>query len=1644
MINQYPKNPLQSLFVLVFIVLLNIPTYATYKYNNTLSLVNTTNPVDSLQVKATAKHLADLQQNLSLKNEVLGLGNTVKKEYIAKQSRSFASLDAMDSAETFFVPLSQQAPEFSLENAASFMPPKNPKVEKLKKKAAAAFEEIKKLQNFAETITGNKLLKLPVGMVKEDKTSGNKVELAITEVKFLPKYAQFNAWARLTIPAKDANGKQDKTLYFGAEGIKLSNDGAIIGSMKLVLLGDVAIPIKGDNWLLTLQGGVDRTTGDFSGKTYLEMDCEGLKEVSLEGNLRISRNVLIPVNKDGTYTCGDSKENQFQKGSSTINSKCYVGSSFSVKAAGWNDVLLEVSLPHFEVRGLKGYHFNLQNAVLDLSDKRNSSNLFLPKEYQEIYQQTDKNLWQGVFAKNIEITIPKGFIDRKSGDKRVKFGANNLIIDGFGVSGSFYSKAKILDIADGAVNKWAFSIDSLGITLAVNSLRGGAMKGEIKTPIIKQPLKYSGYIASEEYGLAVALTDNLSAPLLSAKLDLESNSSIAIKVKNSNEVYPYANLTGKLTIQGNIGQKSAKNFTNKDTDTEEKGKGFTFKGVTFQELELQTEPGKPSVQAKYFGYEGESNLMNFPVTIKDVTFITPQKNQMGLAFDLGVNLDKSGSFASTKLQVLGKLQKNKEIENWEFHKIKIRGVRIDYDRSGFALKGSLKFMENHPTYGNGFEGKISARFKSINLKASAKAMFGAKKDFRYWFVDVWTDNNRGSGKLLIKSFVGGLSNHMKKVSGNANGFTPSSAVYQPDKKVGLGLRAGVVVQAVNPNAFKGKVYLEMEFNTQKQGGGLRRIGFTGEGAVMGKNANKAISKKELSKVEQKVTDFLRKNEGLAGKLKRAGNFLAMSKKAIPKREIASQGKVGVYVGIERDFENKTFDGEFEVYINAVGIKGAQDDNLAGWAKIHTSPTDWYMYIGSPEKNRRIELTFSVGAIELDIGGYFMTGTKLPTQIPPHPKVLQILGDDIMNNNRKNNQLEAARGFAFGLNFAYRKNFSFLIFYAFLEAGIGFDVMHAYYPNVKCKGRSGPVGNDGWYSMGQVYGYLYGEFGVEVNLLFIKGKYKVAEAGIAALLRGKFPNPTYIDGYVGMYYNILGGLVSGRLRLKIEFGDECEMINTENPAGVPIISDISPSDGSKKVDVFVAPQAAFNYSINKEFTVDLDGKSRIFKIALKNFNVTCQGKKIEGSITWNTSKDAVTFSSKKSLPSKKPIKAFVEVSFEEKINGSFVVVTRNGKQFTEKKEITFTTDKAPNHIKWSNIDFMYPVPDQTNFHPKEYNKGYVCLEKGQDYLFLSRYKVMAEFRGISGKVVRTPASYDIKSSRVFFNIPSGLDLESDYYFDMLVFPAGQDVPTKLVVENVDVDYNDKKEATNWYNPGDSSTTQSNQTAATSIKNKKIGATKLSNFAPKSILKYNFKTSEFATFRQKVKSLKATNYLTNFIYDNVHSMSVEVKDYEYFDTFEIVGNKYTKSKPLVYAQAVLKDKYYRNHIYPLIYQKYPAEGIRVNRNEDVLGVPPVRSFYLGLEYLRDYKKDPNSYWVKNRIPFIYNLPYQYNKDFIYLRDRIVNICYRNDKTDKAIYSKYTNLITKPFPALGFGAYKAELRYRTPGGFYDKGYQIEYKND
>jgi hypothetical protein len=60
-----------------------------------------------------------------------------------------------------------------------------------------------------------------------------------------------------------------------------------------------------------------------------------------------------------------------------VDSTKQVTASFKTVITDWNDILAEVSLPNFAVKGLEKFAFTVDKAVVDLSDTRNSANVSL-------------------------------------------------------------------------------------------------------------------------------------------------------------------------------------------------------------------------------------------------------------------------------------------------------------------------------------------------------------------------------------------------------------------------------------------------------------------------------------------------------------------------------------------------------------------------------------------------------------------------------------------------------------------------------------------------------------------------------------------------------------------------------------------------------------------------------------------------------------------------------------------------------------------------------------------------------------------------------------------------------------------------------------------------------------------------------------------------------------------------------------------------------------------------------------------------------------------------------------------------------------------------------------------------------------------
>lgn len=1460
------------------------------------------------------------------------------------------------------------------------------------KTAMAVFKKIDSTNNNTELLAQKNLSMLPIGIKK----TINKTQymLGISNAKFTPEYTELTAFVRIILPQIDSLGNP-KQLFFGANNIRLSHKGGLVGDTKLVLLGDFPLKICGDKALLILKGGMDMNTGVVANKTYVTIDCNGFKELGITADVEFSRSIIEPV---------DAANN-------VIGTTQRVTGSFKTTVTNWNDILIDISLPKFQLTSFKGTCFELNKAVIDLSDLRNSENVTWPDNYARDYLVAgNEKLWRGLYVSSLKVVLPEQF--KKKGSKdRITFQATDLLIDRMGVSGTF-SADNILNINEGDASKWQFSVNHFEMKFRANALTAAAFNGSIVLPVSKKAttesdnkniaLDYNAIInpIDNEYILKATTKNDIAFSLFKAKAKFTEGSYIELKVKDG-AFLPKAVLNGNLAIKG----------SNNQDETDNK-KTVDFQGIEFQNLQLQTV--SPYITASYFGYKGDVKVANFPVTLSNIN-LKFDNTSAALGFSIAINLQKDSFKGATSLAIIGKFGEDEGIQKWKFDKLKVDRIYLKADIGGAKFEGHIDLRNDDPIYGDGFAGNLSAEFKG-GIKVEANAVFGkvedtiSNKDFRYWYVDAMVDGLTipCGAAFVISGFGGGAYYQMKK-AGFSSSFTASGAVYVPDFESGLGIKAMIhFANAAKPDAFWGGAGFEIAFNKH---GGLNRISIYGEGHVM-QTFGFASGLDKLKSGLKSVVEAEDKIPKEALDKTKESNLTEAAKQVYPDK-VSGQPGLNAYAAIEYDFRSKTLHGSFDLYVNYLDgvIMGRASKNRAGWAVLHFAPNKWYVRMGTPTD--RLGLKMGIGSVVVEAGGYFMMGDDIPASPPPPAIVANILKLDVSSldymRTENASTLGSGKGFAFGSDFSIKTgNMNFLAFYANFEAGLGFDVMVKDYGEAMCKGM-GQIGINGWYANGQSYAYLQGEMGIDVNLFMIHKKVPIIKGGGAVILQAKLPNPAWIRGYLGGYYHLLGGAVKGSFRFKLEFGSQCEFVTSSPLGGLKAIADITPTEGSKDINVFTVPQVGFNMPIEKNFVIDGDTGTKTYRLKLEEYTITKDGVPLVGSLNWNDTKDLVSFNATDILPENTKLTLTVKVSFQENVNNSWVTVYDKGQIATETEVRNFTTGTAPNNIPATNIAYCYPVFDQKYVYQNESKQAYVVLKQGQPNLFILKPgQSQKAFYKTKDNTTTSTISYDNSNKRVNIELPV-LKTAKPYTLSLMTLDPKTDASNNLT-EN----YKKQELATD---------------VNVEIKNNKLNETIIAGEGTE-LLAYNFNTSQYTSFQEKMAAKKPKQTLVEIIYMDVHALQSLNESTEPFDELELIGNSKTLNKPLVSIEAVLDDSYYLNEIYPLIYKGYPLENeIKLDRNTEILGIPPVK----GVEVLAWYQSyiinNPDSFMLKEYLPLRYNLPSYYKSDFKDLRYKISSK-YVNTPNQEMM-KKYDYLINGEFPYIKKGTYNIKLNYILPGG-------------
>lgn len=1471
------------------------------------------------------------------------------------------------------------------------------------KKAQESFSRLDAVNSFKDNLNQVDMNLLPSGI---SKTVGNmNVTIAVHSAELFPEYTALGVFLRLRIPDRE------EPLMFGAEDIKLSHEGDIIGDARLSLLSDIEIPIGNNNVLLRLKGGYNKDTGQASEQTYAAIDCQGLKQLGIAAEIELSDNLCSPVDADGNIIPNRKVTGEFQ-----------------IQAADWSDIVARVSLPSFEIKGLTGFVWNIRDAVFDFSDQRNDATLVFPSEYRQYLIPGNEVLWKGIYVKDLSVTLPPQFAKEKK--ERVSFFAQNMLIDDNGITGIFGAE-NILSFNEGNASGWSFSVDLFSLRLTANRLEEASFKGVLGLPVSDNTkLMYDGQIAAgDKYLMRVSKMDTLAFDIFQARAELDPNSYIEFKVVDK-QFRPEAMLHGRMTI--NVTSSEADTSANASSSSE-KGKSLTaIQGIEFRSLHLKTEA--PFITAQYFGYKGEAKLMNFPISIHEISL-----RSSGYEAALGIDMDVSlGTFkASGKIEIAGEMQEGK-LSRWKYKKTDIGYIQLSATIAELMkLEGGLAIMRDDPVYGDGFSGNLSVNFTKDKgplkgLEVRMRGMFG-KTDYHYWFVDGIASLGVGipvGPGINLTGFGGGVSYRMKPQGidarqGKGNILTATGMTYVPDESYSLGVKASTTFNLGKNEVAQGEACFELAFNNK---GGLNYAGFYGYAQFL-------ASIPGLDKIEEvigdKYKDIIKMEEKMAAKL--PGDVT----KTLEKTKQYNPGEAGklytdedklgkasftAAVGIQFNFAESSFHANFDLYVNAVGgiIRGSGSNNRAGWAVIHIDPKDWYLHMGTPTD--RIGLKFGIGKIlNIETGSYLMVGTQIPAAPGPPEQVARILKEDTSNlDYMKNlNMITGGKGFAFGASMHISTgDLTFLILYANFAAGTGFDIMLKDYGDAQCKGRSGAIGMDGWYANGQAYAYLHGELGVKISLWFLKAKIPIITADFAALMQAKLPNPSSFKAYIAVQANVLG-LVKVNCRFKMLVGEDCELvIPGGSPLDMAMINDLSPTDRSSDVSVFTAPQATFNMAMEKAFRVQDDEGEKTFRIKVRDFTLNDGQKNIQGVIRWNTEKDVASFYSHEILPPYKEVTALVNVVFEEYRNNRWTPVYTAGKEAVESKSIRFNTADAPDDIPFHNVEYAYPVVSQQHYLKGESSKGYIQLKFGQEYLFPDGYGYKIRLRDDSEGEMLTGLRYNSSLKKVEFDMP--VTQNSTGYRISLESLAkeGAEAMTATRSQSLLNDADDGE---------------------ISIEGKQASAATRTDLG-KELLAYDFSTSRYNTFSEKIGNIEKGSAAVNKISSDVLMFEYETIGMEPFDIVELTGTDYTAGVPLIEASAALDDYFYREKIYPLLYRDYPVDGTfrLTSREEALYGVPPAKALPLMSKYLNELESGSKAGLITRRFPYYYNLPAVYKSDFLDIQKQVINTYLFN--ASNMTLQKYLNAT---FPFISAGGYRIGLQYRMPDGSKGTASQFEYTN-
>jgi len=901
----------------------------------------------------------------------------------------------------------------------------------------------------------------------------------------------------------------------------------------------------------------------------LNMSLRGLKQA---GNPNKSTRVLF--DKDGFKRLHIEAIYQFPKQTleKLQGNEKVTATLMADTEKGWSDWVASVSMDAFRITGVSDFGFHPGTSFYDHSSKSNPENM--PADYVEGQSPT----WTGFFLQAMQVDLPP-IIRNRNTNQPLSASANNVIIDGNGLTGSL-NLNNVLALGDGGNGNWQFSVDKFTVKFLKSTFQSGGFEGRLLLPItnrgVQSQLNYSSLLSYANnqfsYNFVVQPKSDLEVDLFALLFELYNTSTIAVSYNAQNGFIAAANLDGKFSINTN-------KFSSELPDCQ-------LAHLEFTDFELST--NHPYVKYGHVNAGLASppkSVGGFPFSINEWKIVT-DGNGIGLQADVNLKLSEVGFLpnAATTIAFYGGFDQNGP----KFNKFALKKVHVDGDFSILHIVGDLEFFYKDAKWGDGFSGNVSAKFPP-EITLESRMQVGNKNGQNYWYVDGQSDFN-GKGKGFLSGlnafgFSGGAYYNMApdnfQVKGNITssedpgnftspGQAPSGTSYV-FQQGSFGIKASVVLGLVTKSLFNSNAAMEVTINPAD--GGVKLFRFDGAARMFGEPGTDGLAKGTL--------------------------------------------------GVKYDFPNKilVLGVGFGLDLPALPVKAQ------GWLGIYSNGTngDWHFKVGRPlgygTDNERVKASIDAWAIKVTAIAYFQCGNYdvdgLPKQLPPlMSQIFPNYRSEYAKNEAFSRNGADGNAILIGLSVGFTYRATYLIIYGQFDAETGFDLLLK--NGVSCNGVA--AGIDGWYGTGQFYIGMAVSMGISIDLFFISGEFEILKIGFGGLLRGGGPNPTWMEGQVGGFYSILGGLVEGHAKLKFAVGQKC-IDASDVLSKIKIFNDtapetIAPDDPMVKdsQSVLTSPTASTNLRINRTFSLEQtlpNGETQLRVFRLDQNDISAEFTELSG-------------------------------------------------------------------------------------------------------------------------------------------------------------------------------------------------------------------------------------------------------------------------------------------------------------------------------------------------------------------------------------------------------------------------------------------------